>query len=120
GAERFRRLPLRGGSGLGPLESGREVRPGRSAGRSAGDPEPGDVGTGPAGPALPPDSYTYEATGEGVTAYVIDTGIRFGHEEFDGRAESGFDAVDGGSADDCNGHGTHVAGTLGGETYGVA
>lgn len=55
-----------------------------------------------------------------MTAYVIDTGIRFGHEEFDGRAESGFDAVDGGSADDCNGHGTHVAGTLGGETYGVA
>jgi subtilisin family serine protease len=55
-----------------------------------------------------------------VTAYVIDTGIRFSHSQFNGRATSGFDAVDGGSADDCNGHGTHVAGTIGGSTYGVA
>jgi subtilisin family serine protease len=66
------------------------------------------------------NSYTYFNTGAGVRAYVIDTGIRFSHNEFGGRATSGFDAVDGGSADDCNGHGTHVAGTVGGTTYGVA
>jgi subtilisin family serine protease len=65
-------------------------------------------------------TYSYTATGAGVKAYVIDTGIRFDHAEFGGRAISGFDAVDGGSADDCNGHGTHVAGTIGGTTYGVA
>lgn len=66
------------------------------------------------------DSYTYNATGSGVRAYIIDTGIRFSHEDFAGRATTGFDAIDGGSADDCNGHGTHVAGTVGGTTYGVA
>lgn len=66
------------------------------------------------------NSYTYNFTGAGVTAYIIDTGIRFSHSEFGGRAVSGYDAVDGGSADDCNGHGTHVAGTVGGNTYGVA
>jgi len=65
-------------------------------------------------------TYTYLSTGSGVTAYIIDTGIHFSHSEFGGRAASGFDAVDGGSADDCNGHGTHVAGTVGGSTYGVA
>jgi subtilisin family serine protease len=65
-------------------------------------------------------TYTYSNTGAGVTGYIIDTGIRFSHSEFGGRAVSGFDAVDGGSADDCNGHGTHVAGTVGGSTYGVA
>jgi subtilisin family serine protease len=65
-------------------------------------------------------TYTYTNTGAGVTAYVIDTGIRFGHNEFGGRATSGYDAVDGGTADDCHGHGTHVAGTVGGSTYGVA
>ena len=65
-------------------------------------------------------TFTYFATGAGVTAYVIDTGIRFSHTQFGGRAVSGYDAVDGGAADDCNGHGTHVAGTVGGSTYGVA
>jgi subtilisin family serine protease len=71
--------------------------------------------------ALPlSNSFTYTNTGAGVTAYIIDTGIRFAHNEFGGRATSGYDAVDGGSADDCNGHGTHVAGTVGGSTYGVA
>jgi subtilisin family serine protease len=65
-------------------------------------------------------SYTYSPTGAGVTAYVLDTGIRFDHVDFGGRAVSGLDAVDGGTADDCNGHGTHVAGTLGGTTWGVA
>lgn len=70
---------------------------------------------------LPLDTnYTYNATGAGVTAYIIDTGIRFTHTEFGGRASSGVDEIDGGTADDCNGHGTHVAGTVGGATYGVA
>jgi subtilisin family serine protease len=66
-------------------------------------------------------TYTYTNTGAGVTAYVIDTGIRISHSEFGGRALSGWDFV-GGDADasDCNGHGTHVAGTIGGATYGVA
>jgi subtilisin family serine protease len=69
---------------------------------------------------LPLDTtYSYANTGHGVTAYIIDTGIRFSHSEFGGRATSGFNAS-GGSADDCNGHGTHVAGTVGGATYGVA
>ncbi|HEX6641237.1 MAG TPA: S8 family peptidase [Thermoanaerobaculia bacterium] len=60
------------------------------------------------------------ATGAGVTAYVIDTGIRTTHAQFEGRARDGFDAIDGGAADDCNGHGTHVAGTIGGADTGVA
>ncbi len=65
-------------------------------------------------------TYNYISMGAGVTAYIIDTGILIGHNEFGGRASSGFDAVDGGDADDCNGHGTHVAGTVGGTMYGVA
>ena len=66
------------------------------------------------------NSFSYTNTGAGVTAYIIDTGIRFDHSEFEGRVRSGLDVVDGGSADDCHGHGTHVAGTVGGATYGVA
>ena len=65
-------------------------------------------------------SYTYPNTAPNVRAYIIDTGIRTTHQDFGGRATSGFDAVDGGAADDCNGHGTHVAGTVGGGAYGVA
>jgi subtilisin family serine protease len=65
-------------------------------------------------------TYNYSQTGAGVTAYIIDTGIRTTHTQFGTRASSGYDAVDGGTADDCNGHGTHVAGTVGGSTYGVA
>src|SRR5262249_31160264 len=66
-------------------------------------------------------SYTYISTGTNVTAYIIDTGIRTTHTNFGGRAVHGFDAVDNAlPADDCNGHGTHVAGTTGGSTYGVA
>jgi subtilisin family serine protease len=66
-------------------------------------------------------TYTYSNTGSGVTAYIIDTGLRFTHSEFSGRAVKGFDAVtSGGTAADCNGHGTHVGGTVGGNIYGVA
>jgi subtilisin family serine protease len=66
-------------------------------------------------------TYTYTGTGSGVAAYIIDTGIRTTHGEFAGRAVRGFDAfTDGQNANDCNGHGTHVAGTVGGATYGVA
>ncbi len=66
------------------------------------------------------DNYHYDFTGSGVRAYIIDTGIYFDHNDFGGRAVSGFDAIDGGSADDCHGHGTHVAGTVGGTSFGVA
>jgi len=66
------------------------------------------------------NSYTYPRTAADVRAYIIDTGIRLSHGDFGGRASSGFDAVDGGAADDCNGHGTHVAGTVGGTAHGMA
>ena len=66
-------------------------------------------------------SYTYNATGAGVKAYVIDTGIRTSHADFGGRAAGGYTAVaDGRAVQDCHGHGTHVAGTVGGSTSGVA
>jgi subtilisin family serine protease len=66
-------------------------------------------------------TYVYNRTGSGVNAYIIDTGIRRTHTDFGGRVMTGFDAVTpGGSANDCNGHGTHVAGTVGGTVYGVA
>lgn len=71
---------------------------------------------------LPLDnSYTYPNTASGVNVYIIDTGIRRTHNDFGGRAFTGFDAVtSGGSANDCHGHGTHVAGTVGGTAHGVA
>lgn len=66
-------------------------------------------------------AFSVRATGASVTSYVIDTGIDFGHAEFGGRAAPGFDAMgDGRGGADCHGHGTHVAGTLGGATTGVA
>jgi subtilisin family serine protease len=77
---------------------------------------------------LPLDTnYNYTATGAGVRAYIVDTGINFSHNEFTGRVVRGTDTVKGllglgGSTNgqDCNGHGTHVSGTVGGTTYGIA
>ncbi|MCO4264514.1 S8 family serine peptidase [Pseudarthrobacter sp. MDT3-26] len=66
-------------------------------------------------------SYTWTAAGAGVSAYVVDTGVLASHTEFAGRVAAGWTAVaDGRGAGDCNGHGTHVAGTVAGTTYGVA
>ena len=72
--------------------------------------------------ALPLNSiYNYDTAATGVHAYIIDTGVLLTHSQFSGRIGNGFDAVTaGGSANDCNGHGTHVAGTVGGTTWGVA
>ncbi len=71
---------------------------------------------------LPLDgNYNYNATGSGVKAYIIDTGIRATHTQIAGRVISGFTAIsDGLGTNDGNGHGTHVSGTVGGTTYGVA
>jgi subtilisin family serine protease len=65
------------------------------------------------------NSYTFTSTGAGANAYIIDTGIQTSHPTFGGRANVVFDAL-GGNGQDCNGHGTHVAGTVGGSTFGVA
>jgi len=66
-------------------------------------------------------SMTYGHTGAGVNAYIVDSGIQTTHPQFGGRASAAFDNVgDGRAGQDCNGHGTHVAGTVGGATYGVA
>jgi subtilisin family serine protease len=73
-------------------------------------------------PALPlSGSYTYRTTASAVHAYIIDTGIRISNVDFGGRAGYGYDFIDNDAvAGDCNGHGTHTAGTVGGSTYGVA
>ena len=67
------------------------------------------------------NSYSYISAGAGEYVYVIDTGVYSGHNEFGGRVRSGYTAVaDGNGTEDCNGHGTHVAGTIAGQNYGVA
>ena len=72
--------------------------------------------------ALPLGSnYSYNTSGAGVTAYIVDTGILASHLEFAGRVRSGFTSInDGRGTNDCEGHGTHVAGTVGGARFGVA
>ncbi|NUS18058.1 MAG: S8 family peptidase, partial [Streptomyces sp.] len=71
---------------------------------------------------LPLDGqFNTTGKGAGATAYILDTGIDYAHSEFGGRAVPGYDAIgDGRNGQDCNGHGTHVAGTVGGATFGVA
>ena len=71
------------------------------------------------GPA-PDNSYSWSHDGAGVTVYILDSGIRITHQDFGGRASYGPDFVSNATSDDCNGHGTHTAGTVGGATYGVA
>lgn len=67
------------------------------------------------------NGYTYNFNGTGVNVYIIDTGIRATHSEFGGRVVSDFTSInDGNGSNDCNGHGTHVAGTAGSATYGIA
>ena len=67
------------------------------------------------------NTYSYANSGAGVTAYVVDTGILATHSEFSGRVAAGFTSIsDGRGTTDCHGHGTHVAGTVGGTTFGVA
>lgn len=71
--------------------------------------------------ALPLNTtYVSGGSGAGVTAYVLDTGIASTHADFGGRVAAGFNAFDTGSSEDCNGHGTHVAGVIGGANFGVA
>ncbi|SEN83758.1 Peptidase inhibitor I9 [Duganella sp. CF517] len=66
-------------------------------------------------------AYGYSATGQGVQIYVLDTGVRASHADFGGRVRPGYTAIaDGNGSNDCHGHGTHVAGTAAGATYGIA
>ncbi|QKW25155.1 S8 family peptidase [Streptomyces seoulensis] len=71
---------------------------------------------------LPVDKrYSYDTTAADVNAYIVDTGVRLSHRDFGSRAVSGYDFIDNDTnASDCAGHGTHVAGTVGGASYGIA
>ncbi|WP_323189357.1 S8 family serine peptidase [Kitasatospora sp. NBC_00240] len=101
-----------------------EVVQNRKVSLDASQPAPPSWGLDRIDQKRPPmtDRFDYPATaGQGVTAYIVDTGVRITHEDFGGRASYGFDAVDGDAeADDGHGHGTHVAATVAGATYGVA
>ncbi len=67
------------------------------------------------------DLYNYDTIASAVHAYIVDTGIRSNHNDFGGRVGNGYTAInDGRGTEDCNGHGTHVAGTVGGSTWGIA
>ncbi len=67
------------------------------------------------------DLYNYDTTAAAVHAYIVDTGIRSSHNDFGGRVGNGYTSIDDGrGTEDCNGHGTHVAGTVGGSTWGIA
>jgi subtilisin family serine protease len=99
------------------------VQPVRVYSASATQPDPPSWGVDRIDQTTPvlSRSYTYTYTASNVTAYVIDTGIRISAPDITGRSSYGYDFVDNDPvADDCNGHGTHVAGTLGGTNYGVA
>ncbi|MGP3637123.1 S8 family peptidase [Streptomyces sp. 24-1644] len=115
--------------GVESVEENGEVTTGTSGPPSAGAPSvisravPGSWGQDRIDQrGLPLDqAFSPAGTGKGVTAYIVDTGIDAGHSEFGGRVTFGYDAVgDGRQGQDCSGHGTHVAGTVGGTTVGVA
>jgi subtilisin family serine protease len=111
--DRSRRAPV-GGAAVGPHTlppSGQTVQTGATWGLDRIDQ-----------PARPLNGiYRYTATGATVRAYILDTGIYAAHSQFGGRAWGGFTAIaDGRGANDCHGHGTHVAGTIGGSIHGVA
>ena len=110
-------------SGRGPVR--RQGRTEQEVPHQRDPDEPAVLGPGPDRPGRAPrataSTPTRTAAGDGVTAYVIDTGVRISHKDFGGRASYGFNAVDNNDkADDGNGHGTHVAGTIAGTAHGVA